>query len=177
VDICRTSQSGVRYGLDAFHSNERAIISTLKFIGPLNYKSKLKLDISLNEKMVLSPEWRPVTAAFPDIPSFEILAYPLLEILTEKIRSIMQRGYSRDYYDVWRLMKENDFDKEEVKKLLLRKCELKGIEYQPELFFDKDRVNDAKGHWTIGLGRLVKEMPDFDKVVSELGEMLAFLKR
>lgn len=169
-------ESKVRYELDAFHSNEGAIISTIKFTGPLNYKSKLKLDISLNEKMVLQPEWRPVAPAFPDIPDFQILAYPLLEILAEKIRSIMQRGYSRDYYDVWRLMKENKFDENEVKKLLLHKCELKGIEYQPELFFDRVRLNDAKAHWTIGLGRLVKEMPDFDLVVSELKDSLDFLK-
>jgi uncharacterized protein len=89
----------------------------------------------------------------------------------------MQRGYSRDYYDVWRLMRESKFDREAIKNLLIRKCELKGIEYQPELFFDKDRLGDAKDHWIAGLGHLVKEVPDFDKVVSELKEMLAFFER
>ena len=36
----------------------------------------------------------------------KVLAYPLEELLAEKIRSLIERGKSRDYYDVWRLLKE-----------------------------------------------------------------------
>lgn len=169
---------GIRFELYSFHFNEGAIISSVKFTGPLNYRNKIKLDISLKEKMALVPEWRQVkSAAFSDIPQFRILAYSLLEILAEKIRSIMQRGYSRDYYDVWKLMKESVFDRTEVKKLVMYKCALKGIEYQPELFFDMKRIKEAKEHWIAGLGHLTKEVPDFDKVVSELKVMLAFLQK
>lgn len=168
-------ESGIRYELEAFHSNEGAIICTVKFTGPLNHKNKIKLDVSLTEKMVLQPEWRSIKTTFPGMPEFKILAYSLLEILTEKIRSIMQRGYSRDYYDVWRLTKENDFDEKEVKELLMRKCELKGIDYDPELFFNRDRLKGAKDHWIAGLGHLTKELPDFDTVISELRPKLAFL--
>lgn len=172
-----TSESGIAYSVHSFHANPDAVIGSIRFQGPLNHPNRIKLDISLSEKLVLKPETRTIRSDFPDLPDFQIQAYSLDEILTEKIRSIMQRGYSRDYYDVWCLMKENNFDNEEVKKLIIRKCELKGIEYQPELFFDKDRINDTKAHWIVGLGRLVKDMPDFNAVISELRQSLAFLEK
>lgn len=172
-----TAESAIAYSIHSFHANPGAVIGSIRFQGPLNYPNKIKLDISLSEKMALKPEKRTVKSDFPDLHDFQILAYSLNEILTEKLRSIMQRGYSRDYYDVWRLMRESKFDRETIKNLLVRKCELKGIEYQPELFFDNERLDDASDHWIAGLGHLMKEVPDFDKVVSELEEMLAFFER
>jgi hypothetical protein len=172
-----TAESGIAYSVHSFHANPGAVIGSVRFQGPLNHPNRIKLDISLSEKMALKPEARMVRSEFPDLPEFQILAYSLDEILAEKLRSIIQRGYSRDYYDVWRLMKESKFDRDNIKNLLVRKCELKEIEYKPELFFDKDRLDDARDHWISGLGHLVKELPDSDKVVSELREMLAFLRR
>lgn len=118
-----------------------------------------------------------IKSDFADLPDFKILAYSLKEIMSEKIRSIMQRGYSRDYYDVWRLLKENEFDKQEIKDLLVKKCKLKGIPYEPGLLFDKTRLEEARAHWSRGLSHLVKELPDFDEVISELKAGLLFLQK
>lgn len=168
-------ESGISYSIYSFHSNPGAIIAYVQFRGPLNHPNKIKLDISLSEKMVLAAESRTVKSGFPDLPDFCVMVYTLREIMAEKIRSIMQRGYSRDYYDVWRLVKESQFDKQEIKNLLVRKCELKGIAYEPNLLFNKTRLEEAKAHWSGNLSHLVKELPDFDKVVSELRVDLAFL--
>lgn len=60
----------------------------------------------------------------------------------------MQRGYARDYYDV---------------------------EYEPELIFDQDRLTAAERHWETALNRLTPDLPEFDEVIEELRDSLAFL--
>lgn len=128
--------------------------------------------------MVLKPAYRGVKSDYPDLPEFKILAYSLDEILAEKTRSIMQRGYSRDYFDVWKLLKEDErkLDKSKIKKLLVEKCKLNQIDYKPALLFSRIRIREARSHWTVGLGHLMKEIPDFDRVISDLKIMLNFLK-
>ena len=130
----------------------------------------------MKEKMVLEPERRPIRTNYLDLPKFEVLVYPLSEILAEKIRSIMQRGYSRDYYDVWRLLKENQFKDSEIKKLLKRKCELNRIKYEPSLLFDERRLSEAQSFWEKGLLHLTKELPEFETIISEIKERLSFLQ-
>ena len=95
----------------------------------------------------------------------------------EKIRSIMQRGYSRDYYDVWRLLKENEFRDSEIRKLLKMKCELNGIKYEPSLLFDEKRMIEARAFWDRGLSYLTRELPKFEDVISEMKERLSFLNK
>jgi len=97
-------------------------------------------------------EWR----LSEDIPEFEVLVYSPNDILVEKLRSILQRGKARDYYDVWRLMKEKEFNL--------------------DLIFDENRLSEAKKFWTISLARLTKNLPDFESVVNDLRLMLDFIK-
>jgi predicted nucleotidyltransferase component of viral defense system len=169
-------ESGINYSLESFHPTEGAIIANVQFLGPLNFTNRIKHDISLNEKMVLEPERRHLRTYYSDLPEFEVQVYSLREILVEKIRSIMQRGYSRDYYDVWRLLEENEFKGSEIRKLLKMKCELNGIKYEPKLLFDQKRLSEARAFWNKGLSYLTKEMPEFKKVISETKKKLSFLQ-
>ena len=169
-------ESGVRYSLESFHLTVGSIIANVQFLGPLNFTNRIRHDISLKEKMVLEPERRPIRTNYSDLAEFEVLVYSLSEILVEKIRSIMQRGYSRDYYDVWRLLKETQFRDSEVKKLLKRKCELNGIRYEPSLLFDENRLSETRVFWEKGLLYLTKELPKFEMIISEIRERLSFLQ-
>jgi predicted nucleotidyltransferase component of viral defense system len=126
--------------------------------------------------MVTEPERRPVRSRYSDLPEFEVVTYSLNEILVEKIRSIMQRGYSRDYYDVWRLLREKRFNDSEIKKLLKKKCELSKITCDPRLLFDQKRLNEALSFWEKGLLYLTRELPKFEVAISELKERLSFLQ-
>lgn len=170
------SVSGMNYSLDSFHATPGTIIANVQFVGPLNFANRIKHDISLKEAMALEPERHRVKSFYPDLPDFRVLMYSLTEILAEKIRSIMQRGYSRDYYDVWRLFREGKFKVNEVRATLVKKCETIGIEYRPQLIFDKGRLDEAKSFWNGGLGHLTRKVPDFDRVVVELRESLRFLR-
>jgi len=169
-------ESGINYSLESFHATEAVVIANFQFLGPLNFPNRIRQDITLRERMVLESQWKTVATTFPDLLGFSVLVYPLMEILVEKIRSIMQRGYSRDYYDVWRLLKEEEFMDSEVKGLLVRKCELNGIEYTPDLLFDEHRLNEAGSFWVKGLGHLTRELPTFETVISELRDRLDFLQ-
>ncbi len=170
------SVSGINYTLESFHATEGAIIANVQFVGPLNFANRIKHDITLKERMVFKPERRTVKSVYPDLPDFRVLVYSISEILAEKIRTIMQRGYSRDYYDVWRLLKESKFKITEFEEASMKKCELTGIEYRPELIFDRDRLNEVRAFWSRGLGHLLRELPDFDTVISDLRESLGLLE-
>ena len=169
-------ESGINYSFESFHPTAGSIIANVQFVGPLNFTNRIKHAISLKEKMVLKPERCLVRTNYSDLSEFEILVYSLKEILAEKIRCIMQRGYSRDYYDVWRLLKETQFKDAEIKSLVKRKCKLIDIEYEPSLLFDEKRLSEARAFWEKGLLYLTKELPAFEITIAEVKERLSFLQ-
>jgi hypothetical protein len=143
--------------------------------------ARFAYDISLKEKMIEKPMRIKVKPEYEDIPEFEVLVYSPNEILVEKLRSILQRGKARDYYDVWRLMKEKEFNPDKIRELFILKCQITGIEFYPALIFDENRLSEAKKFWTIALARLTKNLPDFESVVKDLrpdiNNLLQELKR
>ncbi|MGQ9719547.1 MAG: nucleotidyl transferase AbiEii/AbiGii toxin family protein [Nitrososphaerales archaeon] len=169
-------KSNIEYTFDSFNHSAHAIQADVQFLGPLQFKNRIAHDISLREKLVEEPEHKKIKPWYEDIPDFEILVYSLNEILVEKIRSIIQRGKARDYYDVWRLMKEKVFKINEIRDLLIEKCRITGIDFNPELVFDVSRLSEAKKFWSVALSRLTKDLPDFELVEGELRSMLEFLR-
>lgn len=166
------TESGIRLNFSSFHLTPGSVIANVQFLGPLNVKNRIRMDMTFDEKIIDEPVQKTINSPYPDIVSYKINAYSLDEILAEKIRSIIQRGKSRDYYDVWLLLKTGRFDRERIKKLLVKKCKLKGIGYAPEVVFDNDKLCTAKRFWEAGLRDLVKNLPEFDFVIEELKELL-----
>ena len=145
-------------------------------IDPSELKQDFEQVFSLKEKMIEKPMRIKVKPEYEDIPDFEVLVYSPNEILVEKLRSILQRGKARDYYDVWRLMKEKEFNPDKIRELFILKCQITGIEFNPDLIFDENRLSEAKKFWTTALARLTKSLPDFESVVNDLRLMLDFIK-
>ncbi|MCL4436646.1 MAG: nucleotidyl transferase AbiEii/AbiGii toxin family protein [Thaumarchaeota archaeon] len=168
--------SGITYLFSSFNHRGFAVFAEVKFLGPLGFRNRITLDISLKEKMIEQPARIAVKPEYRDIPEFGIQVYSMNEILVEKIRSIFQGGKARDYYDVWRLLQEDKFDAGRIKALLIKKCEITGVEFRPESIFDETRLSEARKFWVIGLERLTKNLPDFEMVISELKDRLSFLK-
>jgi hypothetical protein len=73
-------------------------------------------------------------------------------------------------------MKEREFNPDNIKELFILKCQITGIEFNPDLIFDEKRLSEAKKFWTIALARLTKSLPDFESVVKDLRLMLDFIK-
>jgi len=105
-----------------------------------------------------------------DYPHYLVNVYALETILAEKLRTLLERGKIRDYYDVWRLLKTQKCDKIKVRDLFLRKCSAKGVVFKGvDQFFPTDIANLLKSHLDIGLTRLSSEpLPSIEIMLLEL---------
>ncbi len=168
-------KTGMNFYIASFHSNSQHAIITVQFTGPLG-KNAIRMDISLDEMLVTKPLKTEKIDDYSDSKKFGVLVYSLDEILLEKLRSILQRGKSRDYFDVWMLLKKSKFDKDKIKKLFMEKCKFKNIKSDYELFFEDTKLNEARDFWEKGLARLMKEVPDFETIINDLRIELEFLK-
>jgi len=98
-----------------------------------------------------------------------VKVYSLETTPAEKPRAILQRGKIRDYYDVWRLLRE-DRVKTNVKELFLKKCKSKEVEFSGTGQFFPDGIE----------GTLKKYLPHLARLTSEpigTGEMLPETRR
>ncbi|PIN85265.1 MAG: hypothetical protein COV47_03060 [Candidatus Diapherotrites archaeon CG11_big_fil_rev_8_21_14_0_20_37_9] len=158
-------------------SNQGYLSVKIKYLGPLAHPGEIKFEVSLKEQVLYAFEHLPLKDQnYEDVGEFKIHCYSIYEIISEKVRAIMQRGKSRDYYDVWMLTTKEEFkrkmlmDAPKIMRLVSEKCEKNNIDFEPELIFDESRINEAKNYWNDALGRMVSELPDFEKVIKELKE-------
>ncbi|MCE8426626.1 MAG: nucleotidyl transferase AbiEii/AbiGii toxin family protein [Candidatus Methanoperedens sp.] len=105
-----------------------------------------------------------------------ILIVAAIIVVLGALRSIIQRGKSRDYFDVWMLLNKNKFDKDKIKELFIEKCKFKNIKPDYELFFKDTKLNEARDFWEKGLARLMKEVPVFDTIIADLRKELESLQ-
>lgn len=136
-----------------------------EFRGPLNYPNTLKVDISFTEKPMLELINLPVKH-FYDFPNFSIQTMQLKELLSEKIRSMIQRKEPRDYFDVWYICKNKSEILKNIKSLIIKKCEK--INVNPE--FDKifRNIEITEKLWDQRLGNIMNNVPCFKKVFDDL---------
>lgn len=151
----------------------------LGYDGPLRkssgQKNNVRVDIAFEERLISEPVNRKIHSGYSDDIESEMIVYSLEEVLSEKLRSILQRGKSRDYYDVWILLKKYkiDFSNEKLWEILKGKCDFKDIPTpKTEDFFNKERTEEAGRYWERGLAHQLNDLPDFDKVLEELKDLL-----
>jgi len=168
---------GVPVSLRDLHRANGAARVRARFIGPLRHPSRLLLDITLDEPVLLPPRRRPVVTGLFSAPRPCVLAYALEEILAEKLRSILQRGKARDYYDVWRLLKEkaDGFDRQTARQLLGEKCRHKGLPPPSvEAFLSPELLKGASAFWSQDLiGQVpARHLPSWARVTADLSQLL-----
>jgi predicted nucleotidyltransferase component of viral defense system len=131
-----------------------------------NFRIKIKLDITkFNlEKVFLPVEERTMFHNFSDSCKTKLITYPLNEIMAEKMRALFDRGWPRDFYDVYRLWDIADL--EISVPIFENKCEIKGIKPDiNELTADREQL---RGSWNSSLGHQMSTVPDFDDVFESL---------
>ena len=94
--------------------------------------------------------------------------------MAEKMRSLVERGKSRDYYDVWRLLKEqrSRMDLELLGTVLAKKLKHKGLRVTTAADFLPENPAGIKGYWDKDLGQQVATLPPLEDVLNELKQML-----
>jgi hypothetical protein len=145
-----------------------------QFTGPLAYPGMIFMDLNFDEPLCLKPELREILAEPFVSEGQKVLAYPLEEILAEKIRSLPERGKSRDYYDVWRLLKEKSslLDFKLLGKVLDKKLKHKKLTINGMSDFLPQDIDTLKQYWASELEPQIIRLPSFDAVIEELQYML-----
>lgn len=145
-----------------------------QFVGPLSYPGMLFMDLSFDEPLCLEPELRTIlTDPFPDGDQ-QVLVYSLEELLAEKMRSLLERGKSRDYYDVWKILKEqsSNLDLKLLSTVLLKKVAHKGLILRNINDFLPGDAIGLRQYWEKDLEQQINPLPPFDEALKELRDML-----
>ena len=158
---------------------DRGINFYISYVGPLggqgNNKS-VKVDISRSEKLEFAPILKTAFIDYSDIEAYQLLCYPLEEVLVEKMRSIMQRMQARDFYDIWYLLEIQGMNIEFYLNEFKNKCVSKNL--NPANFRKKlsERLPNYKGRWKGSLSEQIRNLPDFDRVEREVQRHLRKVK-
>ncbi len=139
----------------------------ISYVGPLGGQGnnkKVKVDISRTEIMVFKPTLQPVIIGYSDLEEYQLLCYPLEEILVEKMRCIMQRMQARDFYDVWYLLEIHEMDADFYHNEFTEKCKSKGLSSSDFPKKLAERIPQYKGRWQASISEQIKGLPDFEQV-------------
>lgn len=146
-----------------------------------NWYHTIKLDINHTEEIIFQPELRSVYHNYSDKAVFENLkvnTYSFEEVLSEKLRSLIQRKYTspRDCYDIWYL-KNNvpELNWQKIKNGFFRKAASKKIEFTSvQQLINPKKEKILKAHWNTQLANQFpkNKLPDYEIVVPELSAFL-----
>lgn len=146
---------------------------------PDRWSTNIKVEITLFEKILFGVKTLSVHHPYSDLLSanpLKVPAYNELEIITEKIRSLVQRSYNapRDYYDIWYLLQKSVFNEKKIKKGLLEKMAIKGIDFvNVDQFFPNENRRAVLIGWEQSLrNQIPGDLPDFEMVETDLRELL-----
>jgi predicted nucleotidyltransferase component of viral defense system len=135
----------------------------------------VKLEIILYERLLFQVNEQPVNHPYSDTLSSDPLiipVYSLIEIITEKIRSLVQRSYTapRVYFDIWYILQNSSFNKEILREKILEKLSFKGLQFKGvDMFMPLESKKTVVTGWEQSLRHQVSgELPDFEKVESNL---------
>lgn len=138
----------------------------ISYVGPLGgfgNNKKVKIDISRSEKLEFEPVIKSAIIEYSDEEEFNLLCYPLEELLVEKLRCVMQRMQPRDYYDIWYLLEVHGMDIDFYTSEFKNKCVSKSLE--PNDFYKKMELKlpQYKARWEKSMSDQIKDLPNFEK--------------
>jgi len=135
--------------------------------------------VILFEKMLFETQNKSITHQYSDSSKIDsqITCYDLKEIMSEKLRAMIQRSYTapRDYYDVWYLSKNCNLDWKEIKEGFFEKMEFKELVFEnTEQFINQQVEKTLKKHWKNSLGShiSVEQLPTSEQVLKDLKDLL-----
>src|SRR3990167_51353 len=142
---------------------------------------RIKVEITHDEPVILSPEYKPILHGYEEEIDCAVACYHIEEIVAEKLRALLQthqklvarcwnRPRARDYYDLWCILKNYSaaIDTNRLIAMLDKKCKHREVSYQNiDDFFTVELVKEANQHWQATLGVLVRELPACPSILDE----------
>ncbi len=181
--------SGVEYQVEPYQEknphpfNQRAYLLRAKFPWHRSPLTKIKLEISRDEKLVYPSVEKPLLHEYGEVLPQCIRSYALEEILAEKYRGILQnqirlqlkgwvRSRVRDFYDLWHILKhfKSKLHLEEFRQAFEQKCLQKEITFEnaQQFFNQEDYLSRVKKDWDQFLNGLIQTLPSFEILIEEL---------
>ena len=148
---------------------------------PERWTTSIKLEIILYEQMVFPVEIKEVHHPYSDQLSqspLEVPCYAIHEVLSEKLRALIQRSYTapRDFYDIWYLANNvKDINWEKVREAFFEKMKFKDIEFTGiEQMINEENNKRLKAAWENSLGHQIPKakLPDYEVIKQELVKLL-----
>ena len=157
------------------HTNPVYMQVRMKYTGPIG-PNTIKVEMTRSkapaDAVVVDA---PVPAHF-DCPEFRTRAYSLETVMAEKIQALVERGYARDYYDVWRLLGEGDYDAGTVRRIFAAMCGARGTGYGIGNVGAEGTVEHLEPYLKLGLARLLRDdIPPLADLVDETRRRLEAL--
>jgi len=166
-------ESGIRFRLKNRYENPEYLQLKIQYSALLG-KNWAKVDVT-KERVIEKPALKSILG-YSDYPSFSIKVMCLEEIFAEKLRALLEREKTRDYYDIWRML-SLDVEKDKIKEIFIKKCGVKGIEFKGiGQFFPDDLKEILKPYWERELSRLIYDIPNLKKVIEEIKIGVRFLE-
>ncbi len=139
---------------------------------------RIKLDLTLDEILVLPAAVRPVAHPYSDAPEegFHARCYAYEEAFAEKVRALGERARPRDLYDVINLYRNDSFKPAAaaIHDVLTQKCTFKGIALPTLSALEATRA-EMEGDWANMLGHQLPSLPPVDAFWGELPAVFAWL--
>jgi len=168
------SASGIpfRYSRADHKAHQNSYTFYLAYEGPLPAASpkEVKVDITINERLVLPIENRTVLRGFDEYADLtednKICVYALNEIGVEKLVALTDRARNepRDLYDVWYLTSEDRVDFAMLLQEIDSKLEFRGRSRDTMGEELKKKEARYKKLWSPRLGSQMAELPRFEDV-------------
>ena len=155
------------------------------YIGPrrqISSPPKIKIDLTRFERVVLSLEKKSLFHSYSDKEEIgcQILCYPLEEALAEKVRSLLERTRARDFYDVWRVLRDHgsSVNLTDFKKSFDEKCKYKSVDFKAiDDFLTPEKESELRSDWQISLPHQLNYLPNFDIVKDEFLSLIVEILR
>lgn len=149
-----------------------------KPLPPERWQTSIKLDISFSEKLLTKPVYKPILHNYSDKEKIiqTVSVYSLPEIISEKLRSLIQRNRPRDIYDIHTLSgKLPETKYPEIKRLLFEKSKNKNIVISGiSDFINNEKASKNKRAWESSLGNHLpaNKLPDFDIIYKSITKFI-----
>ena len=166
--------------------NPRGTVSCqgkLSYRGPIAPRSgglpRIKLDLTLDELLVLPPAEPVIFHDYSDVPTegISVRCYAYEEAFAEKVRALGERARPRDLYDVINLFRNTEARPQSavLHDVLKQKCAHRGIPVptHAELEIHRDIL---EGSWQPMLGHQLQALPPVESFWSALPDFFAWLE-
>ena len=149
--------------------------------GPLQPRGSLpgiKLDLTIDELVVLEPATQRISHPYSDEPreGIWVRCYPFAEVFAEKVRALGERGRPRDLYDVINLYRRDEARGlvGSIRDILTAKCGFKDIQIPSRESVEAYRA-ELEADWSHMLAHQLPALPPFGVFWAELGQFFGWL--